>query len=149
MIFYDEKGMVIHISSGDTAVAIATGEKAPVWLIIAPEIPGDIVNFEIINRCELSSSGYREFKTFNVVYHEGPEGSRSTITGEVKNTGERSINNIYVYVSFYDTEGKIIDYTATGVEPETLGPGEIGTFEFTEPLASWQMPNYSLIVRKS
>jgi len=83
------------------------------------------------------------------MFNEGVDGSKGAITGEVRNTGDKSISKIYVYVSFYDTEGNIIGYTATRVEPETLGPGEIGAFEFSEPLSPWQMPNYSIIVRRS
>jgi hypothetical protein len=148
-IFYDEEGTVVSVESAPAAVATCSGEKSPAFIAVHSENQGNITSYELITRCELSSSRYADFETFNVVYHEGSGESRGTITGEVRNVGEKSIDNTYIYVSFYDTEGKIIDYTAVRVNPRTLGPGEIGTFELNEPSSPWQMPNYSLIVRAS
>lgn len=149
--FYDEKGRVISVKGFFAPIALAPGEKAPFWLVPIPtEAPGNIEGCELITRCEISDTvPYREFEVFNVVFQKGPEWSWDAITGEVRNIGQQSATYVFVYAAFYDAEGKIIDYGISGVEPETLEPGEIGSFELVTPSPPWQMPNYALLVKAS
>ncbi len=150
-LFYDEKDTVIAAQEFFAALVLRPGEKGPFWLLPVPtEAPGEIDRCELITRCEATGiMPYREFEVLNVVYQEGPKWKWDAITGEVRNIGQQSVTYIWVYATYYDAEGKVIYYSLSPVEPETLGPGETGSFELIAPSPPWQMPNYALLVKAS
>ena len=147
-MFYDEKDTVLAVGEFFAALALRPGETGPFWLLPVPtEAPGEVERCELITRCEKTNIVlYREFEVLNVVFQEGPDWKWDAIIGEVRNIGQQSATSIWVYATFYDAEGKVIDYSLSSVEPETLGPGEIGSFELIAPSPPWQMPDYTILV---
>ena len=149
--FYDEKGTVIAADAFYPLIVLVPGEKAPFNLLPVPtEAPGEIERCEVVARWEVSDeTPYREFEILNLVYQEGPKwsGPNYRIKGEVKNSGEQSVTSVYVYATYYDIEGKVIDYSLSGVEPDTLEPGDKGSFELFAPPPPWEMLNYALLVK--
>jgi hypothetical protein len=141
--FYDEQGLVIEADDLFIFTPLCPGEKAPFSL--SPVVI-EAKRCELVARCVVVDEiPYREFKVFNIAYKEGH--TWDSLTGEIRNTGQQSVTNVYMKVSFYDEEGVLIDCGGAGVEPDTLEPGGTGVFEI-EPLPEppWQMPNYSLLI---
>ena len=141
--FYDEEDLVIYADDLFITTPLCPGEKAPFGL--SPVLI-EAKRCEVVARYVITQEiPYREFEVLNVDYEEGQ--TRDSVTGEVKNTGQQSVTDVFMYVSFYDDEGELIDYRIAIVEPETLEPGGTGIFEIERlPSAPWQMPNYSILI---
>ncbi len=149
--FYDEKGTVIAADGFLPLVVLAPGEKAPFWLLPVPtEAPGKVEGCEIVTIWSVSDvAPYREFEILSVVYQEGPEWSwkHHTIKGELKNSGKQIVTSVWVYATYYDDKGRVIDYSLSEVEPDMLKPGDKGSFELIAPPPPWEMPDYALLVK--
>ena len=146
--FYDEKDTVIAADIIFSPPVLIPGEKSPFWLLPLPkEAPGEIERCELIAKYEISNAAcYREFEVLNLVHEEGPEWKWDTLAGEVRNVGNQSCTYVWVYATFYDAEGNVIDTSLSYVEPIQLESGEIGAFELMAPSPPWQMPNYAFLV---
>ncbi len=155
--FYDEKGTVIaaDVFFPGVAIVLGPGEKAPFSLLPVPrEVPGETERSEVIARWEVSDTApYREFEILNLVYQEGPKwaGPQYRVEGEVKNSGKQSVTSVWVYATYYDAEGKVIYYSLSHVEPDTLAPGDKGSFELRAPPPPWvwEISNYALLVKST
>jgi hypothetical protein len=144
--FYDEQGLVLKADTLFISTPLLPGEKAPFQL---SPVAIEAERCELAVRCAVTEEiPYREFEVFNIAYEEGPTWRTSdSLTGEIRNTGQQSVTNVYMRVSFYDEEGVLVDWGIARVEPETLEPGATGTFEiYPLPPDPWQMPNYSLLI---
>jgi hypothetical protein len=51
------------------------------------------------------------------------------VTGEIKNTGSATANEVMVSATFYDSEGTVVGRDWEYAEPENLSPDQTGTFD--------------------
>ena len=68
------------------------------------------------------------------------------VTGEIKNIGTETATEVIVCATFYDSEGTVIGRDTEDVDPTTLSPEGIGTFDITliYPELIEQVASYSL-----
>jgi hypothetical protein len=68
------------------------------------------------------------------------------VTGEIKNTGSATANEVMVSATFYDSEGTVVGRSWEYAEPEDLSPDQTGTFDvdliYSEQIA--KVASYSL-----
>jgi hypothetical protein len=121
------------------------------WQDIQILRPGEISSFRVssssvFNHYVLTSSlGTMPYTTdepyddFEITQQSGGiEGDEYRVTGEIKNTGAENRSYLSLYVSFYDSSGKVVArgymYTSGGLDAGETIPFDVSTY--TEGLAS-------------
>lgn len=114
--------------------------------------PGDIAPFIIVflsnpsfdnivfstQYYETNTEPYKQFLIQNSSITTDTYGS-SDLIGEVKNTGSRNSKSVEVACSFYDASGKVVYTGEDYASPDSISPGQIGTFS----IDLIDLPSYS------
>ena len=126
--FYNASGQVIEEASTSTMMdTLLPGQRSPFALILPR--PADLREYSLritarptleqpLAGLELVQS--RAYEDEVGFYH---------VTGEVKNTGQRTADRVQVIVTLYDKWGKIVNAGFVYSEPRRVRPGEKAVFD--------------------
>jgi hypothetical protein len=146
-MFYDSNGQLIHLAEYGPAElsVLRPGERAPFFISIndasisrsianytlSPEI-GSIhaINTPAALKVAIGDHGVvgREEHVAGIAYE---------IVGTVTNMGNSPTTYVSVIATFYDAEGKIVDFKVVGTHPAHIPPSVTADFIFDEPLGAY------------
>jgi hypothetical protein len=139
-IFYDAEGKVVDIGQSFPPAAggiLNPGESRPFSLM--PLYGSGFDHYRlIIDRGLLGLQPYPELEILDVQEQE------SSLTGVVHNSTSKAAIYVFVWATFYDAQGKLLDVQNMPLEPFDLQPNESGTFNFI--LAPPGYDHYQLFV---
>lgn len=151
--FYDSDNETICNKTGYAEVDILLpGRKSPFYIMLL-EDDGSLD----VNDYDLTVSWNDSDETKEQVL-EITSSSQSTdaldflhVTGEIKNTGNTTANEVIVIATFYDSTGTVVGRNWEYAEPENLASGQTGTFDLTLIYADQvaQVASYSLTAESS
>jgi len=133
--YFDSNGAVLD--AGPTHLEhdprwLAPGEKAPFLLILLDEEASkEVARYELVLEFNETTEAPYELNTFGDRGYVNKWGTYNVI-GEVQNAGERNIESVKLYATFYDENGRVIDidYTYTGATGlDMLAPGQKSSFK--------------------
>ncbi len=162
--FYCNKGRLIGEKEDIPAViytyseltVLAPNEMSPFKISLTPEKVKELENFQVdkIKKYKVEVVGYNftdetPYTDFEVLASKGGitgDTGCYVVSGEIKNTGQRTAEQVKVIGVFYDDQGRIID-----VEHAFAGrlqPGQIARFEMrvSDGEVSKRIKNYEILV---
>ena len=107
---------------------ILPNEKVPFWTIITDTEGGskvDHYSFEITTE-QVYNVTTPQLNIVSLTNETTQSGIR--VSGEIENVGPTYVNYSYAFVTYYDSNGKMIFADHTYPEPEILAPGQRGSF---------------------
>ena len=130
--FYDEEGTVI--TADRTWIDfqnLLPGRSFPFELSNHPrnEITDKIKSYRVCAQCRIGVEiPYTEFQVLSSE-SEVTEWGQYVVSGEIKNTGSQDATSVSVYVTFYDSDDKVVEYDFSLPDPIDVAAGQTATFE--------------------
>jgi len=130
--FYDGEGTVIDADR--TWIDVETllqGRSFPFKLYNYPrkEINDDIKSYSVCAQCRIGVEiPYTEFQVLSSE-SEVTEWGQYVVSGEIKNTGSLDATYVSVFVTYYDSDGKVVAYDFSLPDPVDVAAGQTATFE--------------------
>ena len=146
--FYGESDQVITTATGyATLDLLLPGRKSPFTIMLLQEEGAmDVVRYELA--VEYWESEQTKESTLEIL-----SSAQSTdaldylhVTGEIKNTGTTTADDLIVIATFYDSTGTVVGRNWEFTAPSDLPSGETGTFdvELIYPEQIAKIASYSL-----
>ena len=130
---YDSEDTVI-----DTAVGYATldilppGRKSPFYVMILEDDGSlDVDHYSLtVSWSDADEEKEQALEILSSSSHIGG-GDYFHVTGEIKNIGSATANEVIISATFYDSDGTVVGRDWEYAEPENLSPDQTGTFDVT------------------
>lgn len=146
--FYDAEDQVLDTKVGYATLDILLpGRKSPFYVMMFEDDGSlDVDDYSLT----VSWDDYEEGKEIGLEIISSDDQMDAVdwlhVTGEIKNIGTETATEVIVCATFYDSEGTVIGRDTEDVDPTTLSPEGIGTFDITliYPELIEQVASYSL-----
>lgn len=131
--YYDSEDQIITTKIGYATLDILPpGRKSPFYVMLLEDDGAlDVDDYSLT----VSWSDSEEDKELGLEILSSSSNTDALdflhITGEIKNTGSATANEVYVCATFYDSDGTVVGRNWEYAEPETLSPDQTGTFDVT------------------
>jgi hypothetical protein len=127
--FIDSDGKVIDSGSAKAAVdVIPSGQRAPFMIIGTADYASTVKSFEL-QVVNFANAPAKPAKLEIINTDQDSDGiTEVSITGEVKNIGDKTATFARVYATFYDERNKVVGLAASTVT-ETVAPEATTSFE--------------------
>jgi len=146
--FYDSEDEVIDTKIGYATLDILLpGRKSPFYIMLLEDDGSlNVDDYSLTVAWDDNEEGKEQGLEILSSSDHTDAGDYLHVTGEIKNIGSTTANDVIVYATFYDSTGTVIARDSENVEPENLSPDQTGTFDITliyaEQIA--QVASYSL-----
>lgn len=129
--FYDETGTVICADYDWIDIKnLLSGQSFPFKLSNYPrgEINDKIKSYEICAQGRIGVEiPYTEFQVLSS--NSKIERDHYVVSGEIKNTDSQNATSVKVFVTFYDSDGRVVAYDFAHPKPIDVAAGQTATFE--------------------
>jgi Protein of unknown function (DUF3426) len=144
VVLYDAAGQALGNEPGyATQDFLAPGQRAPVKVLFRQ--PPEWTTFKVLFKPEAARYNgflvYTDLSPSEMTFARDPSLGYS-LSGMVKNTGERQVRFVQVLVTLYDAEGKVVGVDGTFARPNELAPGESAPFKVSFYLTSAEPTSY-------
>lgn len=144
--FFDEEGTPVIDGRSFVYIDVLQPEqKAPFEIIFhsSPSVANYKLeaNYQITNRQPYKDIEIEESSL------QPADGGYYSIVGEIRNTGDKAMDTVYIVATLYDVSKKVVGASWTFSEKESIKPGENSTFSLVlDPQEVAAMDSYTLQV---
>lgn len=126
--FLDPTGQILD--SGSTVVAIELippGQRAPFKVVGSIQYALNVKSFEL-QVVDFTKGESKPAKLEIVNAEDKSDGFKISISGEIRNAGDKTATMPKVHGTFYDDSNRVITFASANTDSEVIAPGEIVSF---------------------